>query len=33
MLPDRRDWLLIRKFWLIVKKVGKTARPFMYDLN
>ena len=25
--------LLIIKFRLILKKVGKTARPFMYDLN
>ena len=25
--------LLIAKFRLIVKKVGKTTRPFRYDLN
>ena len=25
--------LLITKFRLKLKKVGKTARPFMYDLN
>ena len=25
--------LLITKFRLILKKVGKTARPFRYDLN
>ena len=25
--------LLIAKFRLILKKVGKTARPFRYDLN
>ena len=25
--------LLIAKFRLILKKVGKTTRPFMYDLN
>ena len=25
--------LLITKFWLKLKKVGKTARPFRYDLN
>ena len=25
--------LLIAKFWLKLKKVGKTARPFRYDLN
>ena len=27
------DELLIVKFRLKLKKVGKTARPFMYDLN
>ena len=25
--------LLIVKFWLKLKKVGKTTRPFRYDLN
>ena len=25
--------LLIEKFWLKLKKVGKTTRPFRYDLN
>ena len=25
--------LLIAKFRLVVKKVGKTTRPFRYDLN
>ena len=25
--------LLIEKFRLILKKVGKTTRPFRYDLN
>ena len=25
--------LLLAKFRLKLKKVGKTARPFMYDLN
>ena len=25
--------LLIAKFWLKLKKVGKTTWPFMYDLN
>ena len=25
--------LLIAKFWLKLKKVGKTTRPFRYDLN
>ena len=25
--------LLIAKFRVILKKVGKTTRPFMYDLN
>ena len=25
--------LLITKFRLKLKKIGKTARPFMYDLN
>ena len=24
---------LIAKFWLKLKKVGKTTRPFRYDLN
>ena len=28
-----RSWLLITKFRLKLKKVGKTARPFSYDLN
>ena len=27
------DELLIAKFRLILKKVGKTTRPFRYDLN
>ena len=27
------DELLIAKFRLKLKKVGKTARPFRYDLN
>ena len=27
------DWLLIPKFRLKLKKVGKTTRPFRYDLN
>ena len=26
-------WLLIAKFRLKLKKVGKTTRPFRYDLN
>ena len=26
-------WLLIAKFSLKLKKVGKTTRPFRYDLN
>ena len=26
-------WLLITKFRLKLKKVGKTTRPFRYDLN
>ena len=30
-LPDHE--LLITKFRLKLKKVGKTTRPFMYDLN
>ena len=25
--------ILIAKFRLILKKVGKTTRPFMYDIN
>ena len=25
--------LLIAKFWLKRKKIGKTTRPFKYDLN
>ena len=25
--------LLITKFWLKLKKIGKTSRPFRYDLN
>ena len=25
--------LLIAKFWLKLKKVGKTTRPFRYDVN
>ena len=28
-----RSWLLIAKFRLKLKKVGKTTRPFKYDLN
>ena len=28
-----RSWLLIAKFRLKLKKVGKTTRPFRYDLN
>ena len=29
-----RSWtLLIAKFWLKLKKVGKITRPFRYDLN
>ena len=28
-----RSWLLIAKFWLKLKKVGKTTRLFRYDLN
>ena len=27
------QWLLIAKFRLKLKKVGKTTRPFRYDLN
>ena len=37
---QKQDWeltvaheLLIAKFRLKLKKVGKTTRPFMYDLN
>ena len=39
---QKQDWevncgsdheLLIAKFRVILKKVGKTTRPFMYDLN
>ena len=29
----RSLWLLIAKFRLKSKKVGKTTRPFRYDLN
>ena len=29
--PDHE--FLIAKFWLKLKKVGKTTRPFRYDLN
>jgi len=28
-----RSWILIAKFRLKLKKVGKTTRPFTYDLN
>ena len=28
-----RSWILITKFRLKLKKVGKTTRPFRYDLN
>ena len=28
-----RSWLLIARFRLKLKKVGKTTRPFRYDLN
>ena len=28
-----RSWLLIAKFRIKLKKVGKTTRPFSYDLN
>ena len=28
-----RSWLFIAKFRLKLKKVGKTTRPFSYDLN
>ena len=37
--PQKQDWelidheLLIAKFRLKLKKAGKTARPFRYDLN
>ena len=30
---DHESWLLIVKFRLKLKKVGKTTRPFRYDLN
>ena len=30
---DSDHELFIAKFWLKLKKVGKTTRPFMYDLN
>ena len=30
---DSDHELLIAKFRLILKKVGKTTRPFKYDLN
>ena len=31
---QKQDWkLLIAKFRLKLKKVGKTTRPFRYDLN
>ena len=30
---DRTEELLIAKFRLKLKKVGKTTRPFRYDLN
>ena len=39
---QKQDWeltvaqiheFLIAKFWLKLKKVGKTTRPFRYDLN
>ena len=28
-----RSWTCIAKFWLKLKKVGKTTKPFRYDLN
>ena len=28
-----RSWILIAKFRLKLKKIGKTTRPFRYDLN
>ena len=30
---DHESWLLIVKFRLKLKKVGKTTRPLIYDLN
>ena len=31
---QKQDWeLLVPKFRLKLKKVGKTTRPFRYDLN
>ena len=31
---QKQDWeLLVAKFRLKLKKVGKTTRPFRYDLN
>ena len=30
---QKQDWVLIAKFRLKLKKVGKTTRPFRYDLN
>ena len=32
-IRPRTDELLIAKFRLKLKKVGKTTRPFRYDLN
>ena len=32
-IMSRMIWLPIAKFRLKLKKVGKTTRPFMYDLN
>ena len=32
-LTDSDHELLIAKFWLKLKKVGKTTEPFRYDLN